>query len=401
MKKRLLLLMLAIFLVSGVVYALPEVPFAPWGTVTINNASVSDGTSVIAMINGTVYATMIGGTLNSYYALIIPADNTETPGKDGGVDGDTVIVVVGGNAMLPNLTWEQGSRNFNLTFTSVPDITPPASITGLTSPPKSTDWVYWTWTNPSDLDFDTAIVYLNGVNVVNTSNNFYNASGLNNNVTYTITIHTQDTSGNVNIADVSDIQTPLAGPDITPPGSISSLLLLSKSPFNLFWIWTNPIDLDFAQNIIFIDGLNVFNTSSNFYNASSLTPSTSYTINVHTKDTTGNVNTVDVTDTQTTDPSADITPPGSVTSLISPSKSIDWVYWTWTNPADADFDQAIVFIDGVNVVNTSNNFFNATGLIPNTGYTITVHTKDTTGNVNTVNVIDVQTTDPGPDITPP
>ena len=45
-----------------------------------------------------------------------------------------------------------------------------------------------------------------------------------------------------------------------------------------------------------------------------------------------------------------------------------------------------IYIDGNNTVNTSNNFYNATGFNPETNYTITVHTKDTTGNVNDTDV---------------
>jgi hypothetical protein len=90
---------------------------------------------------------------------------------------------------------------------------------------------------------------------------------------------------------------------------------------------------------------------------------------------------------------ADTTPPASITGLSSPSKSTDWIYWTWTNPADADFAENIIRIDGTNVANTSNNFYNATGLAQNTSYIITVHTKDTNNNINGTNVSDMVTTD--------
>jgi hypothetical protein len=88
----------------------------------------------------------------------------------------------------------------SVTFTT--DTTPPASVTSLTSPSKGTTWIYWTWTNPVS-DFSEAIVYLDGTWKVNTSNNYYNATSLNSNTDYTITIRTKDAVGNVNMTNVS------------------------------------------------------------------------------------------------------------------------------------------------------------------------------------------------------
>ncbi|MBW2984135.1 S8 family serine peptidase [Candidatus Woesearchaeota archaeon] len=96
------------------------------------------------------------------------------------------------------------------------------------------------------------------------------------------------------------------------------------------------------------------------------------------------------------DTSPDTTPPSTITGLTSTSKSTDYVYWEWTNPTDGDFSENIVYLDSVNEINTSNNYYNATGLSPDTLYTITVHTKDTTGNINNTDVSDAVTTNPAP-----
>ncbi|MBW2966578.1 hypothetical protein KY342_05730 [Candidatus Woesearchaeota archaeon] len=79
-------------------------------------------------------------------------------------------------------------------------------------------------------------------------------------------------------------------------------------------------------------------------------------------------------------------PPATVTNLNNQSAGQTWIYWNWTNPSDADFNEAIVYIDGDNVANTSDNFYNATGLNPSTDHTITINTKDTFGNVNDTDV---------------
>ncbi|MBI2056979.1 hypothetical protein HYT91_01865, partial [Candidatus Pacearchaeota archaeon] len=82
----------------------------------------------------------------------------------------------------------------------------------------------------------------------------------------------------------------------------------------------------------------------------------------------------------------DTTPPSFITNLANQSATATSIYWNWTNPRDADFSQAIIYINNTNVANTSNNFYNATGLNPNTNYTIRINTKDTSDNVNNTDV---------------
>lgn len=91
---------------------------------------------------------------------------------------------------------------------------------------------------------------------------------------------------------------------------------------------------------------------------------------------------------------SDTTPPGPVSGLTAIAKGKNFITWNWTNPSDSDFSQAIIYINGVNVANTSNHMYNATGLTANTTYTIRINTKDTSGNVNFMNVTNTQTTLP-------
>jgi len=273
------------------------------------------------------------------------------------------------------------------------DVVAPASVTGLANASAHQTWIYWNWTNPTDMDFDKAIVYIHGVWKANTSNNYYNATSLSVGVSYTITVHTKDTTGNVNNSDINSTASTL---DLTPPASVTNLQNQSQDTTWIYWTWTNPGDADFSQSIVYLDDVAKINTSNNYYNATGLTPDTSYTLKVHTKDTKGNVNNTDVTSTVSTLAGADVTPPASVTNLANQSQDTTWIYWTWTNPGDADFSAAIVYLDGVWKVNTSNAYYNATGLSAETSYTITVHTKDVTGNINSNDVNDSATTSPTP-----
>jgi len=182
------------------------------------------------------------------------------------------------------------------------DTTAPATISSLALASKGTDFLNWSWTNPTDSDFANNIIYFDGLNVQNTTNNFYNATGLTANTAHTITINTIDSSGNINTVNVSDTQMTdtIGGGDTTPPGNVTGLGETSVTSSTITWGWTNPTDSDFAQNLIFIDGTNVLNTSASSYTATGLSASTSYTITVQTTDTSGNINTPGVSDAAVT-----------------------------------------------------------------------------------------------------
>jgi len=77
------------------------------------------------------------------------------------------------------------------------DNTPPASITNLQNVTGGT-WINWTWTNPTDFDFNYTMVYMNGTVMTNTSNPFYNATGLDSDAYYEIGTRTVDHAGNIN-----------------------------------------------------------------------------------------------------------------------------------------------------------------------------------------------------------
>ena len=76
-----------------------------------------------------------------------------------------------------------------------------------------------------------------------------------------------------------------------------------------------------------------------------------------------------------------VTPPQSVSNLQSSTGST-WINWTWTNPNDHDFNHTGIYLNDIFQTNTSAEYFNATGLQPETDYTIGTRTVDNNGNVN-------------------
>ncbi len=114
------------------------------------------------------------------------------------------------------------------------DGVPPASVTNLAETDADSDWINWAWTNPTDPDFSHVRVYIDGVFVTNTADssiNTYNATGLSEEVTYTISLQTVDTSGNVNSLGVNDSATTVKLPKIINLSGTN----ITKNSITLTW----------------------------------------------------------------------------------------------------------------------------------------------------------------------
>jgi hypothetical protein len=83
-------------------------------------------------------------------------------------------------------------------------------------------------------------------------------------------------------------------------------------------------------------------------------------------------------------PTSDTTPPASITALQNSSYAQNYITWNWIDPADTDFSKAMIYLNGIfkTSITKGVQFYNATGLAPDTSYTISTHTVDTSGNIN-------------------
>ncbi|MCZ7371444.1 MAG: DUF2341 domain-containing protein [Candidatus Methanoperedens sp.] len=84
---------------------------------------------------------------------------------------------------------------------------PPASITNLAHDTTTPLSINWTWTNPSDADFDHVQVYIDGVFVSNSPAQSFNANYFRPNSTHTIGTRTVDVWDNMNATWVYDSAT--------------------------------------------------------------------------------------------------------------------------------------------------------------------------------------------------
>ena len=146
--------------------------------------------------NGTAWIAAMPGTINSAYTLY--SYNLSSSASN---NANFRIRI---NCFSNSAAKKCYVDNINVSGTFVTDTTPPAAITNLTNTSSTDTSITWNWTNPADSDFSSAIIYLNGTNVQNTSNNYYAATGLSSSTNYTIRINTKDTAGNVNYTNVTN-----------------------------------------------------------------------------------------------------------------------------------------------------------------------------------------------------
>ncbi|MBW3004047.1 hypothetical protein KY337_05785 [Candidatus Woesearchaeota archaeon] len=160
------------------------------------------------------------------------------------------------------------------------DETVPASVTNLANQSVDPYSIYWNWTNPTDEDFNSTIIYLDGVNVVNLSApvNYYNATGLEDETNYTITVHTMDHTGNVNDTDVnSTVTTQVCGiqvnniSDSPDPVTQGEIINFTANVTSISQVDTVLVEVD-ANNYTMLNSSEDIWTYS--YNTTSLNPDT-------------------------------------------------------------------------------------------------------------------------------
>jgi hypothetical protein len=120
--------------------------------------------------------------------------------------------------------------------------------------------------------------------------------------------------------------------DLTPPSSLTNLTPTAGTTW-LNWTWLNPPDPDFNHTEIYLNGAFQTITSSEYFNATDLTPGTEYTISTRTVDTSGNINTTWENNTAST-LAADTAPP--VISNVGAASDIDSAVITWNTDEASD-----------------------------------------------------------------
>ena len=137
--------MMIILLIASatVAEAAPPLPSSFRGTVKWNNGNnVPEGTTVSAWINGVKYAETQSqiDSGDSVYAIDVPGDDLETPGVEGGVEGDTIVFKVGDSTAGQTGTWHTGT-DVELNLTATPTAVTLSSFTAKSGAALPTDLI--------------------------------------------------------------------------------------------------------------------------------------------------------------------------------------------------------------------------------------------------------------------
>ncbi|WP_048902045.1 lectin like domain-containing protein [Methanohalophilus mahii] len=194
-------------------------------------------------------------------------------------------------------------------FTSLP----PSTVSNLTAT-TGPSWINWTWSNPDDKDFNHTEIYVNNTLIFNTSDTYYNLTGLVDGTNHSIGLKTVDTDGYVNSTWINNTSQTL---DIAP-ATITDLHVTSSTSDFLAWGWTNPANHDFDHVEIYLDNVFQANTSESVYRVSDLKSGHAYKIGLKTVDKAGNINNTTINDIASTKskPSGNVIK-GMTTSLES------------------------------------------------------------------------------------
>jgi hypothetical protein len=107
------------------VLAVPCFPHSFFGTVKINGANVSPGTTTYGKINGVTYGTSayLTDAGQTVYTMGVTCDDPDEAGITGGVNGDTVVFFIGGTQATQTFTFQSGA-NTNLNLTATVNVAP-------------------------------------------------------------------------------------------------------------------------------------------------------------------------------------------------------------------------------------------------------------------------------------
>ena len=268
-------------------------------------------------------------------------------------------------------------KSFLLVVISIPpaaDHTPPGEVTN-TQVIAGNSSLSLTWTDPTDADFNDVVVSVTGHSpqVIPKGTGTATVSGLANNQAYTVSVRTEDTSGNTS-SGVTVTGTPV-GPDSFPPAEVTNIET-SGGESSVTLTWTDPTDSDFAA-VEIVGNSTTISVSKGVqtYTVTSLVDGTTYHFLVRTVDSFGNrsdglpVSAIPV----------DLTPPGAVTGVHA-APHAGQVVLTWTNPTDADLAGVTVSGQGFSSFNIVGTTATVGGLSNSVSYTFVLTAYDQAGN---------------------
>lgn len=296
------------------------------------------------------------------------------------------------------------------------DTVPPTDPTNLTSPTQTSSTIDLTWSASTDnigvVGYD---IYKNSVFAGSSSGTAYTLTGLTPSTTYAVSVKARDAAGNVSNASTTLQATTLAAVDTqapTVPGGLTSSNLTHNSVTISWTPSTDNVGVD-AYEVMLNTTVLTSTLTGVTYNATGLSPQTSYAFKVRAKDVAGNWSAYSTVLNVTTPSAPDTQAP--VASITTPSPSATL---SGTTPiiVSASDNVALDHIDFYRTTNTQIGSVVASGVsgnftyqwntttVSNNSYGIYAKVYDTSGNVVTTSTVTITVNNvvvPPPDTTNP
>ncbi|AGB50775.1 outer membrane protein (plasmid) [Methanomethylovorans hollandica DSM 15978] len=252
--------------------------------ITLKSAEAIFDASKITSVNKTTLASVI---TTAYTKLSLAIAGTEIGQYSQSAIDAFNISILNAQAILSNENTTQSQVDqatidltaaeaiFDTSRITSNNLTVSCSISNISASNIGPSWIRWTWTNPLNTSLGYIMVYLDNVfvtNIFNSSIDSYNATGLGEATTHTISIHTVDTSGNIDYTGINNTATTIKIPVIS---SVSSTEITNTS-ITLVWNASNETTNTQIQR----NGLIIGNISEESYVDSGLTSNTIYTYNI-------------------------------------------------------------------------------------------------------------------------
>ena len=225
-------------------------------------------------------------------------------------------------------------------------------------------------------------VFRNGVSQGTTAGTSFNATGLSPATSYTYTVSAFDAAGNTSGLGSVTFST-LSGADTTPPSTPTNVTASSIQTTTATISWTaSTDDVGVTGYEVFEDGVSQGTTAGTSFNATGLSPGTTYTYAVSAFDAAGNNSGLGST-SFTTQTAADTQAPTVPTNLSVVAVGNTTVDLSWTASSDNVGVTGYDVYEGANLAGTTTSTsFQVTGLTASTTYSFTVRARDAAGNVS-------------------
>ena len=349
-------------------------------SVMLNNSTPNTNDAILVTVNATDNVGVTG----------VVANGASLTNQGGNIWNGTITALAGTHSVnvsasdaASNTGWNN-STSYTATTPPIPDTTDPVinSVTLNNSTPNTNDAILVT-VNATD-DVGVTGVVANGASLINQGGNIWNGTITALAGTHSVNVSASDAASNTgwnNSTSYTATTPPI--PDTTDP-VINYVTLNNSTPStnDAILVTVNATDNVGVTGVV-ANGASLINQGGNIWNGTITALAGTHSVNVSASDAASNTGWNNSTSyTATTPPIPDTAPPKSIDNPILQASGSTWLNFTWTNPSDNDFNHTEIYLAGIFQINISDEYFNATGLIPNTQYEISTRTVDHLGNIN-------------------